>query len=148
MMELILREDVKSLGKAGELVRVRPGYARNFLLPRGLAYEATEGNKKRIAAETKSREVRTSQDRADAQATAERLGGVTVTIAAKAGEGDRLFGSVTAQDIADALAQAGHPVDKRKIQLEHPIKQLGEHSVPVHLHGEVQAAVRVMVVSA
>jgi len=146
MIEVILREDVQSLGKAGALVRVKPGYARNFLLPRGLAYEATEGNKKRIAAETKARESRASEERAKAQGTADQLAGVAVTIAAKAGEGDRLFGSVTAQDIADALERAGHPVDKRKIELSHPIKQLGEHSVPVRLHSEVQAAVRVTVV--
>ncbi|HTL04580.1 MAG TPA: 50S ribosomal protein L9 [Gemmatimonadales bacterium] len=146
MIEVILREDVQSLGKAGALVRVKPGYARNFLLPRGLAYEATEGNKKRIAAETKARESRATEERAKAQGTADQLAGVAVTIAAKAGEGDRLFGSVTAQDIADALERAGHPVDKRKIELSHPIKQLGEHSVPVRLHSEVQAAVRVTVV--
>jgi large subunit ribosomal protein L9 len=146
MIEVILREDVQSLGRAGALVRVKPGYARNFLLPRGLAYEATEGNKKRIAAETKARESRAAEERLKAQGTADPLAGVAVTIAAKAGEGDRLFGSVTAQDIADALERAGHPVDKRKIELTHPIKQLGEHSVPVRLHSEVQAAVRVTVV--
>lgn len=146
MMEVILREDVKSLGKAGALVRVKPGYARNFLLPQGLAYEATDGNKKRIEAESKARGARAAQDRMEAQATAARLGAVAITITAKAGEGDRLFGSITAQDIADQLAKAGHPVDKRKIELTHPIKQLGEHTVPVRLHSEVQAAVRVTVV--
>jgi large subunit ribosomal protein L9 len=148
IMEVILREDVKSLGKAGALVRVKPGYARNFLLPQGLAYEATEGNKKRLAAETKSRETKAAVGRSEAQAAADRLAAVTITIVAKAGEGDRLFGSITAQDIADELAKAGHPVDKRKIELEHPIKQLGEHSVPVRLHSEVHATVRVMVVQA
>ena len=146
MIEVILREDVQSLGKAGSLVRVRPGYARNFLLPRGLAYEATEGNKKRIAAETKARDVRTAHEKSAAQSAADRLSNVTVTIAAKAGEGDRLFGSVTAQDIADALERAGHPIDKRKLELSHPIKQIGEHNVSVRLHPEVQAAVRVTVV--
>jgi large subunit ribosomal protein L9 len=146
MMEVILREDVQSLGKAGALVRVKPGYARNFLLPRGLAYEATEGNKKRIAAETRARGVRAAEERGKAQAAADQLGAVAVTIPAKAGEGERLFGSVTAQDIADALERAGHPVDKRKIELPHPIKQLGEHTVPVRLHAEVEAAVRVTVV--
>jgi large subunit ribosomal protein L9 len=146
MIEVILREDVKSLGKAGTLVRVKPGYARNYLLPRGLAYEASEGNKKRIAAETRSREARASHDRAEAQAVADQLSGVAVTIAAKAGEGDRLFGSITTQDIAAALAAAGHPLDKRKIELEHPIKQLGEHLVPVRLHQDVHASVRVTVV--
>jgi large subunit ribosomal protein L9 len=148
MMEVILREDVKSLGKAGALVRVKPGYARNYLLPRGLAYEATEGNKKRIAAESKARDARATQDRTEAQAAADSLAAVAVTIAAKAGEADRLFGSITSQDIADALAAAGHPVDKRKIELEHPIKQLGEHLVPVRLHQEVHASVRVTVVPA
>jgi large subunit ribosomal protein L9 len=159
MMEVILREDVKSLGKAGALVRVKPGYARNFLLPQGLAYEATSGNKKRIEAETKSREARAAHDKTEAQAVAATLGAIAVTITAKAdvtveqrsirkaGEGDRLFGSITAQDIADQLALAGHPVDKRKIDLSHPIKQLGEHTVPVRLHSEVQAAVRVTVVA-
>ena len=146
MIEVILREDVQSLGKAGALVRVKPGYARNFLLPRGLAYEATEGNKKRIAAETRAREARVAEERGKAQESADRLSGVAVTITAKAGEGERLFGSVTAQDIADALERAGHPVDKRKIDLSHPIKQLGEHPVPVRLHAEVQAIVRVTVV--
>ena len=145
-MEVILREDVQSLGKAGTLVRVKPGYARNFLLPRGLAYEATEGNKKRIAAETKARDARASEERNKAQVAADRLGAVAVTIPAKAGEGDRLFGSVTGQDIADALERAGHPIDKRKIELAHPIKQLGEHTVQVRLHADVQAAVRVTVV--
>lgn len=146
MMEVILREDVQSLGKAGEMVRVRPGYARNYLLPRGLAYEATEGNKKRIAAESKSRLARASSERAEAERQSAELSAVAVTIRAKSGEGERLFGSITAQDIADALAQAGHPVDKRKIDLAHPIKQLGEHPVPVRLHHEVHATVRVTVV--
>ena len=146
MMEVILREDVQSLGKAGALVRVKPGYARNFLLPRGLAFEATEGNKKRILAESKAREARTAQDRAEARAVADQLAGVAVTVQAKAGEGERLFGSVTAQDIAAALERAGHAIDKRKIELPHPIKQLGEHQVPVRLHAEVQAVLRVTVV--
>jgi len=147
-MEVILREDVKSLGKAGALVRVKPGYARNYLLPRGLAYEATEGNKKRLEAESKARETRASHDRTEAQAMADKLSAVAITISAKAGEGDRLFGSITTQDIADELAKAGHPVDRRKIELEHPIKQLGEHAVPVRLHPEVHATVRVTIVPA
>jgi large subunit ribosomal protein L9 len=148
MMEVILREDVKSLGKAGALVRVKPGYARNYLLPQGLAYEATEGNKKRLEAESKARETRASQDRKEAQGMADKLSAVAITISAKAGEGDRLFGSITTQDIADELAKAGHPVDKRKIELEHPIKQLGEHAVPVRLHSDVHATVRITVVPA
>lgn len=146
-MEVILREDVKSLGKAGELVKVKPGYARNFLLPKGLAYEATEGNRKRILAESKARVARAAEEKSAAEVVAARLGGVTVTLARKAGEGDRLFGSITAQDIADALATQGHAVDKRKIELEHPIKTLGAHTVPVRLHHEVQAELRVTVVA-
>jgi large subunit ribosomal protein L9 len=146
MMEVILREDVKSLGKAGQLVRVKPGYARNFLLPQGLAYEATEGNKKRIAAESRARETRASQDRQEAQALADELAKVSLTLSAKAGEGDRLFGSITTQDVAEALAKAGHQIDRRKLELEHPIKSLGEHEVPVRLHAEVHAAIRVTVV--
>lgn len=146
MMDVILREDVKSLGKAGQLVRVKPGYARNYLLPRGLAYEATEGNKKRIAAESRARETRASQDRTTAQALAAELGAVRVTIKAKAGEGDRLFGSVTAADVAEALAAAGHEIDRRKLELEHPIKQLGEHEVPIRLSADVHAVVRVTIV--
>ena len=148
MMEVILREDVKSLGKAGALVRVKPGYARNYLLPRGLAYEATEGNKKRLEAESKARETRAAHDRKEALAMADKLSAVAITISAKAGEGDRLFGSITTQDIADELAKAGHPVDRRKIELEHPIKQLGEHAVPIRLLSDVHATVRVTIVPA
>lgn len=147
MMEVILREDVKSLGKAGELVRVRPGYARNFLLPKGLAYEASEGNKKRIAAETRARTVRLEAEKTEAQAFAARLAAATVTLTGKAGEEGKLFGSVTAQDVADGLAQQGLQVDRRRIELEHPIKLLGFHTVTVRLHPEVQADVRVQVVA-
>jgi large subunit ribosomal protein L9 len=146
MIELILREDVKSLGKAGALVRVRPGYARNYLLPRGLAYEATEGNKKRLAAEQKARVTQQAAEAGDARKLGEGLAGVTITLSAKAGEGDRLFGSITAQDIADALAAKGHPIDKRKIELDHPIKNLGNHTVVIRLHPEVHADLQLTVV--
>ena len=146
MTDVILREDVKSLGKAGELVRVKPGYARNFLLPRGLAFEATEGNKKRIAAETKARAVRDQAERGDAERAAATLGAVTLTLTGKAGEEGKLFGSITAQDIADALAAQGHPVDRRRIELDHPIKTVGHHTVAVRLHSEVRAEVGVSVV--
>ncbi len=144
-MEVILREDIKTLGKAGELVKVKPGYARNYLLPKGLAYEATEGNRKRIQAESKARSARLEQEAGEARALAAKLGTVSLTLSRKAGEGDRLFGSITAQDLADALAAAGHPVDKRKIELDHPIKTIGQHTVPVRLHPEVIAEVRVTV---
>ncbi|MGH7517983.1 MAG: 50S ribosomal protein L9 [Gemmatimonadales bacterium] len=145
-MELILREDVKSLGKAGELVRVKPGYARNFLLPRGLAYEATEGNKKRIAGETRARTARQASEKTAAEAVAAQLGALTLTLRGKAGEEGKLFGSITPQDIAAALASAGHAVDRRRIELEQPIKTLGAHSVAIRLHPEVHAEVRLTVV--
>jgi large subunit ribosomal protein L9 len=146
MLEVILREDIKTLGKAGEMVRVKPGYARNYLLPQGLAYEATEGNKKRIAAESRARGVKLEAEKKEATTLANSLGTLTVTIPGKAGDGDRLFGSITASDIADALGAQGHKIDKRKIELDHPIKTLGEHSVVLRLHSEVQAEIRVSVV--
>ena len=146
-MELILREDVAKLGKAGELVKVKDGFGRNFLLPRGLAYEATPGNKKRIEAESKSRTARQTAERAEAMALAAKLGAVKLTITRKAGEENRLFGSITAQDVADALATAGHEVDKRKIELEHPIKTLGFHSVPIRVYHDLHADLQLTVVA-
>jgi large subunit ribosomal protein L9 len=147
MTDVILRADVKSLGKAGELVRVKPGYARNYLLPRGLAFEATEGNKKRIAAETRARGARDQAERTEAERFAAALGATALTLKGKAGEEGKLFGSITAQDIADALAAQGHQVDRRRIELEHPIKTVGHHTVAVRLHSEVHAEVRVSVVA-
>jgi large subunit ribosomal protein L9 len=147
MIELILREDVQSLGKAGEMVRVKPGYARNYLLPQGLAYEATEGNKKRIAAETKARTSRQDAERTEAERAAAALGRVALTLTGKAGEEGKLFGSITTQDLADALARQGHQIDKRRIELDHPIKTLGHHTVKVRLHPEVHAEVHVSVVA-
>ncbi|MGH7536258.1 MAG: 50S ribosomal protein L9 [Gemmatimonadales bacterium] len=146
MMEVILRDDVQSLGKAGELVRVKPGYARNYLLPHGLAYEATPGNKKRIVAETKARAARNQTERAEAERFAAALGAVELSLTGKAGEEGKLFGSITAQDIADALARQGHVVDKRRIELDHPIKTVGHHRVGVRLHSEVRAELGVTVV--
>jgi large subunit ribosomal protein L9 len=145
-MDVILREDVKDLGRAGQLVKVKPGYARNFLLPKGLAYEATEGNRRRIEAEAKARTARQAQDREAANDLAARLAATPLTIRGKAGEGERLFGSITAQDIADALAKSGLPIDKRKIELEHPIKTVGQHTVQVNLHHDVKGEVRLTVV--
>ena len=147
MMEVILREDIKTLGKAGEMVRVKPGYARNYLLPHGLAFEATEGNKKRIAAETKARGTKNAAEKTEAEKAAARLSSVSLTLPGKAGEEGKLFGSITAQDIADALAKQGHTVDRRRIELDHPIKSIGEHVVTVRLHPEVHAEVRVAVVA-
>jgi large subunit ribosomal protein L9 len=145
-VEVILREDVMSLGKAGELVKVKPGYARNFLLPQGLAFEATEGNKKRIAAESKARGVRIAAERTEAEAQAAKLGALTIVLTGKAGEEGKLFGSITSADIAAALAKQGFDLDKRKIELDHPLRALGHHSVAVRLHPDVHAEVKVNVV--
>jgi large subunit ribosomal protein L9 len=145
-MEVILREDVQSLGKAGQLVRVKPGYARNFLLPRGLAFEATEGNKKRIDAEAKARATKASAEKAASEQLGAQLASITLTLRGKAGDEGKLFGSITSQDIAAALAAQGFTVDKRKLELEHPIKTVGFHSVTVRLQSDVHAEVKVNIV--
>ena len=145
MIEVILREDVPSLGKAGQMVRVKPGYARNFLLPRGLAFEATDGNRKRIDAEAKARDAKSTADRAEAQALADQLAAVTLNFSTKAGEDGKLFGSITSSDIAHELTAKGFAIDKRKIELEHPLKHLGFHSVPVRLSHDVHAEVKLNV---
>ena len=145
MMEVILREDVQSLGKAGHLVRVKPGYARNFLLPRGLAFEATEGNKKRIDAEARARASKASAEKAAAEQLAAQLGAITVTLRGKAGEEGKLFGSVTNIDIERALAEQGVSVERRRIRLDEPIKALGEHKVAVALAAGVESELTVTV---
>ena len=147
MIEVILRQDITTLGRAGEMVRVKPGYARNYLLPQGLAYEATEGNKKRVAAETRVRTARDQAERAEAEKAAAALSEVTLTLSGKAGEEGKLFGSITSQDIAEALAAQGHTVDRRRIELEHPNKTTGAHTVSIRLHPEVHAQLRVSVVA-
>jgi large subunit ribosomal protein L9 len=144
-MEVILREDVPSLGKAGQIVKVKPGYARNFLFPRNLAYEATEGNKKRIAAEQAANAAKRNAERGEAEALAGRLGALTVLVKAKSGDEGKLFGSIGSNDIAAALEKMGHAVDKRRIDLEHPIKNVGEYTVPLKLHADVVARLRVTV---
>lgn len=148
MIEVILRDDVTSLGKAGELVRVRPGYARNYLLPQGLAYEATAGNRKRIEAETRARGARLATEKAGAEELAARLRETPLSLSGQAGEEGKLFGSITASDIAEALKARGIEIDRRKVELTHPIKTLGEHTVAVRIHPEVPAEVRVTVVPA
>ncbi len=145
-MDVILRQDVENLGRAGELVSVKDGYARNFLLPRGLAYVATEGNRRRIEAEAKQREKRAGAQLEQARELAERLEAVSLTFTMKAGEGDRLFGSVTAADVADRLHAEGFIVDKKAVELHEPIKALGIYKVPVRLHHDVKPEVRVWVV--
>ncbi len=145
-MIVILNRDIKGTGKAGDVVKVSDGYARNMLLPKGYATEATEGNirslekQKAIAAEKKA------EEKAAAQATAEKIGALSVEIKTKAGEGGKIFGSITSKDIADALkAQHNITVDKKKIQLNSPIKQTGEITVEIKLYTEVSAKLKVVV---
>jgi large subunit ribosomal protein L9 len=145
-MEVILREDVEKLGTRGQVVKVAPGFARNFLIPKRLAVPATEANKKIIEQERQAYLRKEAKLETEAAELAKLLSGVTVTIAQKAGENDQLFGSVTAKDVADALEKQNFTIDRRKIELEHPIKQLGEHEVTVRLHRAVQAAIKVQVV--
>ncbi len=145
-MDVILRQDVENLGRSGELVSVKDGYARNFLLPRGLAYPATEGNKRRIEAEARQRDKKAGAQLDSARELAGKLEAVSLTFAMKAGEGDRLFGSVTAADVADRLHAEGFEIDKKAVELHEPIKALGVFKVPVRLHHEVKPEVRVWVV--
>lgn len=145
-MEVILREDVEKLGTRGQVVKVAPGFARNFLIPKRLAVPATEANKKIIEQERQAYLRKEAKLETEAADLAKLLSGVTVTIAQKAGENDQLFGSVTAKDVADALEKQNFTIDRRKIELEHPIKQLGEHEVSVRLHRSVQATIKVQVV--
>ena len=145
MVDLILLERVEKLGQMGQIVKVKPGYARNFLFPKNLAYEATEGNKKRIAAEQAAQNARRAAEKGEAEAFAARLGAANVLITAKAGDEGKLFGSIGGHDIAEALNKMGHAVDKRRIDLEHPIKAVGEYTVPLKLHADVTARIRVTV---
>ncbi|HID38364.1 MAG TPA: 50S ribosomal protein L9 [Calditrichaeota bacterium] len=145
-MEIILRQDFERLGKTGDIVKVKPGYARNYLIPKGVAYLATESNKRRLENDLKQQTWRQAKDKKMAEELAKKLESVSCTITVQVGEEDKLFGSVTSQNIADALNAQGYKVDKRKIQLEEPIKSLGIYSIPVKLHSEVEATVKVWVV--
>jgi large subunit ribosomal protein L9 len=145
-MEVILREHVEHLGKRGDVVKVAAGYARNFLLPRKLALAVTEANKRQIERERASAEAREAEETAAARAQADKLEQAEVVIARRAGEGDALYGSVTSADIAESLAAQGFEIDKRKIQLADPIRSISETTVPVKLHREVTANVKVKVV--
>ncbi|HUA61971.1 MAG TPA: 50S ribosomal protein L9 [Verrucomicrobiae bacterium] len=144
-MEVILREDIDNLGTRGQVVKVAPGYARNFLLPKRLAVAATDANKKIVEQERQAHLRKEAKFKADAEDLSKLLSGVSVTITQKSGENDQLFGSVTSKDIADALAAKNYTIDRKKIQLDDPIKQLGEFKVPVKLHKDVTAEVTVVV---
>ena len=146
-MEVILREHVDNLGRRGEVVKVADGYARNYLLPRKLALLVTEGNKKQIEREKVKFDAKEAEEQKVAQAMAERIANVDVEIARKVGETDALYGSVTSSDIAEALAKKGFELDRRKLVLQEPIKKLGEFSIPVKLHREVTAQIKLRVVA-
>jgi large subunit ribosomal protein L9 len=143
-IRVVLTEELPNVGKSGELVRVRPGFARNFLIPRGLAIGATEDNIARLEHEKKVAEARAAKTRSEAEQLAQKLSGVKVTITRPVGEGDRLYGSVTSRDIEEALAQQGYAIDRRRIAID-PIKALGTVHVPVRLATNVTANIEVTV---
>jgi large subunit ribosomal protein L9 len=145
-MKVILTQDMDSLGLAGEIVDVARGYARNYLVPKKIALEATEDNIKRTEAQRKNIEIKRVKLKEDAKKIKERLAEVVITIVQKAGEEDKLYGSVTTMDIADGLEKQGITIDRRKIILDKPIKSLGEFSVPIKLHPQVMAPIKVKVV--
>jgi len=145
-MEVILREDIDKLGSRGEVVKVAAGYARNFLLPKRLAVEATPSNRKIVEQERHAHLRKEAKQKDEAQELGKLMAGTAITIAQKAGENDQLFGSVTAQDIVHALAAQNFTIDRRKVQLDEPIKQLGEYKVPLRLHKDVTAEITVTVV--
>lgn len=145
-MKVILREDHDTLGKVGEIVTVKDGYARNFLIPKRIAILATQKNMKVLEEEQKMRVRQQDKDKRKAEVEAQELGKTSLTATVSVGEEDRVFGSVTAQTIADLLKEKGYDVDKRKIQLDEPIKALGIYTVSVKLHSDVEAKVRVWVV--
>jgi large subunit ribosomal protein L9 len=144
-MEVILREDIEKLGHRGEVIKVAPGYARNFLLPKRLAVAATESNKKIVEQERQAHLRKEAHLKGEAEELAKLVNGVTVSFKQKAGENDQLFGSVTVKDIADALTAQNYSIDRKKIQLEEPIKTLGEFKVSVRLHKDVAAEITVVV---
>ena len=144
-MKVILKEEVKSLGDMGDIVNVAPGYARNFLIPKGLAALADTKNVKALGHEKRIIEARAEKLVAAAREHADKLGAVTLTLRAKAGEEEKLFGSITAMDIAEALKEQGFEVDKRKVNIEAPIKRLGAHKVSVKVARDVVAEITVQV---
>ena len=145
-MEIILRADVQHLGKIGDVVKVKDGYARNYLLPKGLAYPATDANKKKIAFEGERISKQLAAEKTAAESEATRLAEVHLTFAVKVGEEEKLYGSITASDIQRKLEELGIHVDKRKIDLHEPIRELGDFQVGIKIHPEVRPEVRVTVV--
>ena len=144
-MEVILKEDVPKLGHRGDVVKVAEGYGRNYLLPRKLAIEATQGNKAVIEQMKQAAVRRSAVEKADAETLSRQLEGVSINFQRKAGDKDQLFGSVTSGDVADALTHKGFNIDRRKIQLHDPLKNLGEFDVPVRLHRDVTSRIKVII---
>lgn len=145
-MRIVLREDVEKLGRRGEVVDVAAGFARNFLLPKGKALPATEGNLKVVERDRRRYAVRQAKDKEEAASVARRLAGISCTIVRKVGENDQLYGSVTASDISECLEKEGIAIDKRRVLLEEPIRALGIYTISVRLHHEVTGEIRVWVV--
>jgi large subunit ribosomal protein L9 len=146
-MEVILRQTVENVGNPGDIVKVSNGYARNYLLPHGLAYQATPGNLKRIAAEKARLEAAENERRQSARTLADRLEQVSLTFSARVGEEEKLFGSVTAADIVQQLHAQGFPeIEKRQVDLHEPIKALGVYKVPIRLHADVKPEIKVWVI--
>jgi large subunit ribosomal protein L9 len=145
-MEIILRQSVENLGNPGDLVKVSAGFARNYLLPRGVAVVATEGNKKRIAQEKARLEAAEAQRRASAEELASKYEQISLTFSARVGEEGKLFGSVTAADIAHQLEVQGYAIEKRQVDLHEPIKALGVYRVPIKLHADVKPEIKVWVI--
>jgi large subunit ribosomal protein L9 len=146
-IQVILTEDVANLGKSGELVSVKPGYGRNYLIPQGLALTATKNNVSRIQHDKKVIEAKTAKSRKEAEDAAGKLSNVTVQIERAVGEGDKLFGSVTSKDISEALAAQGHKIDKKTIHLADAIKAIGQYTVDVRLASGITAQIKVWVVA-
>jgi large subunit ribosomal protein L9 len=145
IMELLLKEDVENLGARGDLVKVRSGYGRNYLLPRGLAIQATPANIKQIEMQRKALLKREAVERDTAQQQSDLLKDVTLEFARKVGEHGILYGSVTSMDVAEALAAKGYEIDRKRVQLKDPIKSTGEYEVPIKLHREVTSNIKVVI---
>jgi large subunit ribosomal protein L9 len=146
-MQVILRDRIENLGEAGDVVDVKPGYGRNYLIPKGLAYEASAANVRRMDAERAAQGRKEAETLGEARKQASALEGVSLTFNARAGQEGKLFGSITNGDIADKLAEQGITIDRRQIELDEPIKSLGVHSVPVRLHSQVRPEIKVWVIA-
>jgi large subunit ribosomal protein L9 len=146
-MKVLLKNDVPKIGKKGELLDVKEGYARNFLIPNGLAVEATGGAMKQYEEDKKALERKKTKEKEEAQALAAKIKGTTITLRHKAGEEGRLFGSITSSEVAEALKQKGFGIDKKQVTLDEPIRLVGKHEVKIKLHTEVTASLHLEVVS-